>query len=118
MHIPHDYYEEMCQKSDTGGDQLTCERQACAKRLVICGNTKEGCLQSLEPNSEDWHALMCFLNVLWKVLHKDSYWDHGTFGHLFSVLGRFSASKLPQKDMNSCCDSVFIVIMLQVLAKY
>ena len=147
MHIPHEYYEEMCEKSDTffldvllkheakhedmicimkeqqnylgkgysgkvlsGGDQLTCERQCCAQRHVICGNTTEEGLRLLEPQSEDWHALMCFLSTLWKVLHKNSHIDHGTFGHLCGLLGRFSASKDPKKNMNACCDSLFIVL--------
>ena len=147
MHILHEHYEEMCDKSDTffldvlikneakhedmihimqqeqkyigkgyrgkvlsGGDQLTCERQVCAMRHVICGNTKEECLQLLEPTIEDWHTLMCFLSVLWKRLHKNSHRDHGTFGHLCSTLNRFYSSKDPKKDMNLCSDSVFIAL--------
>ena len=94
----------------SGGDQLTCERQVCAMRHVICGNTKEECLQLLEPTIEDWHTLMCFLSVLWKRLHKNSHRDHGTFGHLCSTLNRFYSSKDPKKDMNLCSDSVFIAL--------
>ena len=47
----------------SGGDQLTCERQACAQRHLMDGDTPVDRLQLVEPVSEDWHALMCFLKV-------------------------------------------------------
>ena len=47
----------------TGGDQLTCERQRCAKTHVMDGNTQEDRLDLLEPVVEDWHALQSFLGV-------------------------------------------------------
>ena len=48
----------------SGGDQLTCERQACAQRHLMDGDTPRDRLQLVEPVSEDWHALMCFLKVI------------------------------------------------------
>ena len=47
----------------SGGDQLTCERQAGAQRHVMDVDTQEERLQLLEPVCEDWHALMCFMKV-------------------------------------------------------
>lgn len=47
----------------SGGHQLTCERQVAAQRHMVCGNTPEERLELLEPQSEDWHCLMCFLKV-------------------------------------------------------
>ena len=47
----------------SGGDQLTCESQANAKRHMMDGNTPHDRLALLEPVCEDWHALMCFLCV-------------------------------------------------------
>ena len=46
-----------------GGDQLTSERQRCAKTHVMNGDTQEDCLDLLEPVVEDWHALQSFLGV-------------------------------------------------------
>ena len=82
----------------SGGDQLTCERQVCAMRHVICGNTKEECLQLLEPTIEDWHILMCFLSVLWKRLLKNSHRDHGRPGLLATCAAHLTISlKIPKR---------------------
>ena len=51
------------QDSWSGGDQLTCERQACAQHHMMDGNSRRDCLALLEPVCEDWHGLMCFLCV-------------------------------------------------------
>ena len=48
----------------SGGDQLTCERQSCAQRHLMDGDTPRDRFQLVEPVSEDWHALMCFLKVI------------------------------------------------------
>lgn len=53
----------------SGGDQVTCERQACSQRHLICGNSSRERLQLLEPQTEDWHALMCFLHVRYIYAH-------------------------------------------------
>ena len=47
----------------SGGDQLTCERQVGAQRHRMDGDSPREQLQLLEPQCEDWHALMCFLKV-------------------------------------------------------
>ena len=47
----------------SGGDQLTCERQVGAQRHVMDGDTPWDRLQLLEPQSEDWHCLVCVLMV-------------------------------------------------------
>ena len=47
----------------SGGDQLTCERQVGAQRHMMDGDTREERLQLLEPQTEDWHCLVCVLKV-------------------------------------------------------
>lgn len=47
----------------SGGDQLTCERQSCAQRHLMDGDSVEERLQLLEPVCEDWHAMMCFMKL-------------------------------------------------------
>ena len=56
----------------SGGDQLTCERQANAQRHRMDGDSTKDRLQLLEPVCEDWHALMCFMKVsiCCKYLHR------------------------------------------------
>lgn len=50
-------------KVASGGDQLTCERQAASQRHMMDGDTPEERLQLLEPQTEDWHCLVCMLKV-------------------------------------------------------
>ena len=50
-------------KVASGGDQLTCERQAAAMRHMMDGDTAKDRLQLLEPQSEDWHCMVCMLKV-------------------------------------------------------
>ena len=47
----------------SGGDQLTCERQRCARRHMMDANTPRERLQLLEPVVEDWHTMQSFLGV-------------------------------------------------------
>ena len=47
----------------SGGDQLTCGRQAGAQHHMMCGNTPEEGLELLEPQCEDWHCMVCVLTV-------------------------------------------------------
>lgn len=47
----------------SGGDQLTCERQFAAQRHLMDGDTPRDRLQLLEPQTEDWHCLVCVLTV-------------------------------------------------------
>ena len=66
MNILHDYLGEgfpSDKKVLSGGDQLTCERQVCAQRHMMDGNSRQERLAFLEPVCEDWHCLMCFLGV-------------------------------------------------------
>ena len=52
----------------SGGDQLTCERQVGAQWHLMDGDTPKDRLQLLEPQTEDWHCLVCVLTVS---LHND-----------------------------------------------
>ena len=47
----------------SGGDLLTCERQRCAQQHVMDSYTPQERLELLEPVIEDWHTLMCLLEV-------------------------------------------------------
>lgn len=47
----------------SGGDLLTCERQRCAKQHKMDSDTPEERFDYLEPVVEDWHMLMCLLQV-------------------------------------------------------
>ena len=47
----------------SGGDLLTCERQRCAQQHVMDSDTPQERLELLEPVIEDWHTLMCLLEV-------------------------------------------------------
>ena len=51
------------QKVASGGDQLTCERQAAAQRHMMHEDNPVDRLQLLEPQIEDWHDLVCFMTV-------------------------------------------------------
>lgn len=47
----------------SGGDLLTCERQRCAQQHIMDSDSREERLELLEPVVEDWHTLMCLLQV-------------------------------------------------------
>ena len=47
----------------SGGDQLTCERQAAAQRHMMHEDTPFERLEILEQVAEDWHCLVCVLTV-------------------------------------------------------
>ena len=47
----------------SGGDLLTCERQRCVQQHVMDSDTPQERLELLEPVIEDWHTLMCLLEV-------------------------------------------------------
>ncbi len=47
----------------SGGDHLTCERQIAAQHHLSDGDTQRERLELIEPQVEDWHALMNFMLV-------------------------------------------------------
>ena len=53
----------------SGGDQLTRERQACARRHVMDAVTPEGRLEFTEPVIEDWHCMVVLLEVRCTLLY-------------------------------------------------
>lgn len=57
--------EEFCRDHRvlSGGDQLTCERQVNCKRHLMDGDTPWDHTDVLEPEMEDWHALLSLFNV-------------------------------------------------------
>ena len=56
-----DYNEE--RRVLSGGDLLTCERQKGSQKHMMCGDTMRERLEVLEPVNEDWHCLLCLLEV-------------------------------------------------------
>lgn len=50
------------------------------------------------------------LQVIWKSLFTTSSRDHGTLGHLCSLLGRLPKAKDPKKDFNACSDALFTIL--------
>ena len=51
------------QRVASGGDQLTCERQAASQRHMMHKDNPVDQLQLIEPQIEDWHGLVCFMTV-------------------------------------------------------
>ena len=51
-----------------------------------------------------------YLKVIWKMLFSTSSRDHGTLGHLCSLLGRLPNAKDPHKDFNACSDVLFTIL--------
>ena len=50
-------------KIASGGDQLTSERQIGSQRHHMNGDTPQDRLELLEPQTEDWHCMVCLLTV-------------------------------------------------------
>ena len=44
-------------------EQLTCEHQVGGQRHMMDADTLEDQLQLLQPQTEDWHSLVCVLTV-------------------------------------------------------
>ena len=115
-------------KVASGGDQLTSERQAASQRHMLDSITPADQLHLLEPQSEDWHCLLCLLTVssvknkaqykcmkisitlelppqlVWKALYCQTSRDHGTLGYFRSKLNRIPVTKDPKKDLNATLD--------------
>lgn len=120
----------------SGGDQLTCERQRGSKRHVMDGDTPQDRLDALHPVIEDWHALQSFLKVyilsmqlidhiihmctsfqlIWKLLYKRKSRDHGTLGHLCSLLGRLPQANDPKKYLHACLDVLMTIFRGHIIA--
>lgn len=60
-YLGKDYLPE--RRVASGGDQLTCERQAASQRHMMDSNSPAERLRLLEPQAEDWHTLVCLLRV-------------------------------------------------------
>lgn len=79
MACMHDYLGKEYpddRRAPSGGDQLTCERQVGAQRHTMDGDTVRDRLGLLEPVTEDWHCLVCFLAVSTHDSHTDYHIMH------------------------------------------
>ena len=111
----------------SGGDLLTCERQQGSQRHMMCGDTPRERLQLLEPVNKDWHCLvtilevifitvylhtlyMYILQVIWKILYKNSARSHGTLMFFRNKLNRTSLSKDVKKRVNATVDIINTVV--------
>ena len=64
-----------CQLFVLGGDQLTAARARGSKRIRHNEERGKDRLEGLMPVVEDWHAKMCFLEVIVERIHVISmYW--------------------------------------------
>ena len=68
IHVPCTEYTEVVLSENPhhlliGGDQLTSERIRGAQSLRKNSTTATGRLDGFVPVSEDWHAIVCFLQV-------------------------------------------------------
>lgn len=102
-------------KVASGGDQLTCERQAAAVRHMMDGDTPKDRLQLLEPQLEDWHSLVC-MQVIWKTLYGQTSRDHGTLGYFKSLLNRTTVKNDPKKEVNASLEFLLTVVKGHILA--
>ena len=54
--------------------------------------------------------MLVYLQVNWKVLYSTSSRDHGTLGHLCSLLRRSPQANDPKKDFNACRDLLSTIL--------
>ena len=59
MHSLQGYLGTLRKTVASGCDQLTLEWQAAAKRHMMDGNTSKEGLEFLEPQTENWHCMVC-----------------------------------------------------------
>ena len=93
-----------------GGDQLTSERGRNAQLSMQDGRTPTECLQGVICKSEDWHAGVAFLSVLFQILYKESSVnDKGTLYQLQKLINRTYVSRKVSKHVSSVEEFVSIV---------
>ena len=54
--------------------------------------------------------------LIWKELYKKKSRDHGTLGHIFSLLGRLPKANDPKKDMHACLDVLMTIMKGYIIA--
>ena len=123
----------------SSGDQMTTERMTCCKRynIMMDADTPHERQEQLEPSTEDWHCLMCLLEVciqlmhsigttqtkmlfhiqvIWRLFFSTSSRDHGTLGQLLCQIGRLPKAKKPKKDLHACLDALMTVFKGHTIA--
>ena len=63
MKYAQNYFGNDCSGTAPSGSLLTCKRQRCAQRHMMDSDIKVDWLELLQPFVEDWHTLMCLLEV-------------------------------------------------------
>ena len=122
MFIPS--IEKVVTKQDTvlsnilfGGDQLTAARARGAIRAMSNGSTAAARLQGMIPVSEDWHAEVAFLGVIWKYFYNvDSAREHSTLNQLRNLINRKNVVNKPKSNFNTCDDFFEVIITAHILA--
>lgn len=54
--------------------------------------------------------------MIWKTLYLNKSRDHGTLGHLLSVMGRLPKAKKPKEDLNACFDALMTILNGYIVA--
>ena len=67
-------------------------------------------------HSSYFTVMVLFLQVVWKCLFDKSSRDHGTLGHLCSLLGRLPHANIPKKDLYACLDALLTAFKGHVVA--
>ena len=100
-----------------GGDQLTAARARGAIRAMSNGSKAATRLQGMIPVSEDWHAEVAFLGVIWKYFYNvDSAREHSTLYQLRNLINRKNVVNKPKSNFNACNDFFEVIITAHILA--
>lgn len=100
-----------------GGDQLTAARARGAIKAMSNATTAAKRLEGIIPVSEDWHAEVALLGVIWKYFYNvASAREHTTLYQLRNLINRTNVVKKPKSNFNACDDFFEIIITAHILA--
>jgi L1 cell adhesion molecule like protein len=101
-----------------GGDQLTSERIRGAQSVRKNSVHAAGRLEGFIPVTEDWHAKVCYLQVMWKRFYKkgDSFTDRCTLPQLQSLINRTNVPLDPKKNVHAAEDFMEVILKGHVTA--
>lgn len=125
------HHEELldikCHRILFAGDQLTVKRARSARAQRNNSEDARGRLEGFIPVAQDWHAGLCFMQVLcilywsfdahdyislffiqviWKRLFSESVMDKGTLQQLKNLINRTNVPPNPKQNMNGAEDFV------------
>ena len=99
------------------GDQLTTARARGTIKAMSNASTAAKRLEGFIPVSEDWHAQVAFLGVIWKYFYKaDSAREHTTLYQLRNLLKSNKLVTKPIANFNACDDIFELIITAHIVA--